>query len=57
MGGKAHALTFLFFSFQKEKRGVRAVMKNKWPKSSEKTGFGGTLDLARENSLDEALLH
>ena len=37
-------------------------MKNKWSKSGEKTGFGGTLGLApsvsgppSENSLDEAL--
>ena len=34
-----------FFSLKKV-HGVRAVMKNKWPKSDEKTGFGGTLGLA-----------
>ena len=28
------------------KNGVRAVMKNKWPKYGEKTEFGGTLGLA-----------
>ena len=36
---------FLFFYLKKIHR-VRAVTKNKWPKSDEKTGFGGTLGLA-----------
>ena len=36
----------IFFSFEKNIHGVRAVMKNKWSKSGEKTGFGGTLGVA-----------
>ena len=39
------AIFFFFFYFEKIHR-VRAVTKNKWPKSDEKTGFGGTLGLA-----------
>ena len=31
------------FSVKKKVHGLRAVMKNKWPKSDEKTGFRGTL--------------
>ena len=34
------------YFFQLKKFIVRAVMKNKWPKFGEKTGFGGTLGLA-----------
>ena len=35
-------LPFVFFFLEKNYR-IRAMTKNKWPKSDEKTGFGGTL--------------
>ena len=43
-GGLAFFLSF--FIKKKNIHRVRAVTKNKWPKSDEKTGFGGTLGLA-----------
>ena len=37
-----------FINIEKKNHGIRAVTKNKWPKSDDKTGFGGTLGLASE---------
>ena len=39
-------LQFLNFFILKNIHRVKALTKNKWAKSDEKTGFGGTLGLA-----------